>query len=271
MQKRVLNLRRSLSLNHLRKYRHLELAASHGLLLPSRVDRRPYQSQVWDQGQTGSCSAFSAKSHIEELQLNGLRASVPPGKDPMEWASGKFTPVAPFFHYWNTRALEGSTHTDAGASTLVDVATALETKGAVAETTWPTVMGNLLKCPPSTAYAEGYHHRLPLAYSLDQNITELKRCLNNGFGFLFGVLVYDSFMGASNGWIPVPDTTRESVQGGHALYMVGYDDASGCFIFKNSWGIEWGIAGYGMIPYTYILDPNLCFDLVTLRLSPMAA
>lgn len=268
MQQRVLNLRRSLSTNHLHPYRTMELSTQ-ALLLPSLVDRRSLQSPVWDQGNSGSCSAFSSKSHLEDLQLAEIRDTTP-NIDPLEWIKDKFTPISAYFHYWNTRALEGSTATDAGATTLVDVATALRTKGAVSEATWPATPQNLLKCPPSTAYGEAWHHKLPLHYVLDQNLAEMKRCLNNGFGFVFGVLVYGSFMEAGNGHIPTPNPFRENLEGGHALYMVGYDDARQCFIFKNSWSTQWGMQGYGYIPYNYILDPRLAFDFITFRLVPTA-
>lgn len=271
MQKRSLNLYRALSINHLQRYRHMELAASGSAILPPKVDRRPQQSPVWDQGQTGSCSAFSSKSHVEDLQLSSISTLTTADDYPFVWESRVFTPVSPYFHYWNTRAIEGTTHTDDGAANLVDVATAMETKGVVAESSWPSHPENLLKCPPSTVYGEGYRHRLPRAFSLDQNLVELKRCLANGYGFLFGVLIYSSFMQSPKGVIPMPNPYYETLDGGHALYMVGYDDASSMFIFKNSWGTSWGDAGYGYIPYSYILSPNLCFDHVTMRLAPMKA
>jgi len=41
--------------------------------------------------------------------------------------------------------------------------------------------------------------------------------------------------------MPGPD---EDVVGGHAVLAVGYDDASQTFIVRNSWGADWGQAGY---------------------------
>src|SRR5205085_3576943 len=32
--------------------------------------------------------------------------------------------------------------------------------------------------------------------------------------------------------------------GGHCVCIVGYDDAQGCWIAKNSWGTGWGESGY---------------------------
>ena len=39
---------------------------------------------------------------------------------------------------------------------------------------------------------------------------------------------------------------------GHAICVVGYSDPRQHFIFKNSWGEDWGDDGYGYIPYSYM-------------------
>jgi C1A family cysteine protease len=46
--------------------------------------------------------------------------------------------------------------------------------------------------------------------------------------------------------------TTGAYQGGHAVIIVGYDDAERCFIVKNSWGDEWGESGYFKIAYSQI-------------------
>lgn len=38
-------------------------------------------------------------------------------------------------------------------------------------------------------------------------------------------------------------------EGGHCVTIVGYDDADGCWICKNSWGLGWGDRGYFRIGY----------------------
>jgi len=40
--------------------------------------------------------------------------------------------------------------------------------------------------------------------------------------------------------------------GGHAILMVGWDDGANCFIVKNSWGMDWGEAGYFRIAYSEV-------------------
>lgn len=37
--------------------------------------------------------------------------------------------------------------------------------------------------------------------------------------------------------------------GGHCVEIIGYDDAQGCWICKNSWGTNWGEGGYFRIAY----------------------
>jgi len=45
--------------------------------------------------------------------------------------------------------------------------------------------------------------------------------------------------------------------GGHAMHVIGCDDSkqvlgqTGAFEVQNSWGPEWGDAGYCWIPYSY--------------------
>lgn len=43
-----------------------------------------------------------------------------------------------------------------------------------------------------------------------------------------------------------------NVSGWHAISICGYDDSTGRFTFKNSWGSWWGQSGYGTMPYNYI-------------------
>ncbi|WP_127716246.1 C1 family peptidase [Halobacteriovorax sp. HLS] len=39
---------------------------------------------------------------------------------------------------------------------------------------------------------------------------------------------------------------------GHAIVLTGYDDVKKIFHFKNSWGTNWGNAGYGTMSYDYV-------------------
>jgi C1A family cysteine protease len=95
----------------------------------------------------------------------------------------------------------------------------------------------------------------------------MKGCLAAGFPFVFGFTVYESFESdevAASGVVNMPGLL-EQVVGGHAVMACGYSDGQERFIVRNSWGEDWGQAGYFTIPYVYLLSKNLSSDFWTLR------
>lgn len=60
------------------------------------------------------------------------------------------------------------------------------------------------------------------------------------------LVVYQDFFSYSYG---VYRHVSGGVAGGHCVSLIGYDDASGYWIGKNSWGTGWGESGYFKIAY----------------------
>lgn len=58
--------------------------------------------------------------------------------------------------------------------------------------------------------------------------------------------VYNDFYSYNSG---VYRRTSNTVEGGHCVCVVGYDDATQCWICKNSWGTSFGESGYFRIGY----------------------
>jgi C1A family cysteine protease len=84
----------------------------------------------------------------------------------------------------------------------------------------------------------------------------MEGCLADGFPFVFGFTVYDSFESAEvarTGGLQMPKPI-EGVVGGHAVLAVGYDDKTERFTVRNSWGASWGKRGYSPCP-TRICSP----------------
>ena len=52
---------------------------------------------------------------------------------------------------------------------------------------------------------------------------------------------------------------------GHSMCAVGYSDSEKVFIIRNSWGPDWGLAGYFTMPYPYLLQGTLASDFWTIR------
>jgi C1A family cysteine protease len=66
--------------------------------------------------------------------------------------------------------------------------------------------------------------------------------------------VYSDFYYYSSG---IYKYTSGSLEGGHAVIIVGYNDGESYFIVKNSWGPEWGESGYFRIAYSELTSKVL--------------
>jgi C1A family cysteine protease len=92
-------------------------------------------------------------------------------------------------------------------------------------------------------------------------------CLAEGYPFVFGFTVYESFESAAvakTGVLNLPKP-KEKVLGGHAVMCAGYNDAAKRFLIRNSWGTDWGMQGYFTMPYDYLGNRNLSDDFWTIR------
>jgi C1A family cysteine protease len=217
--------------------------------LPTSVDLRPQCPPVWDQGQLGSCTAHAAAgAYAFDLKKQGLPALMP----------------SRLFIYYNERTLDGDVSSDAG-SYLRTAAKALNQFGVCDESAWPYVETKFAKKPtPATkTYTPAKKHLAASYASLDStNLAGLKATLASGLPFMIGFSVYASFESdevARTGIVPMP-AKSEAQLGGHAVLVVGYDDAKQRFIVRNSWGTGWGIAGYCEIPYAYLTNTKLASD-----------
>lgn len=79
-------------------------------------------------------------------------------------------------------------------------------------------------------------------------LRNVKSFLEAGFPVVFGFSVPSSVF--SRGKIEY--RRSESLLGGQAVLAVGYDEDN--LIFRNSWGHDWGDAGYGRLPYRFLLN-----------------
>jgi C1A family cysteine protease len=217
--------------------------------IPSSVDLRPGCPPVWDQGQLGSCTAHAAAAAFAfDLKKQGLPVITP----------------SRLFIYFNERTLDGDVSSDAG-SYLRTAAKALNKFGVCDEKAWPYVESKFAKRPtPASRTFTPAKKNIAVTYAaLDStNLAGLKATLASGLPFMIGFSVYESFESdavAKTGIVPIPARTEQQL-GGHAVLVVGYDDAKQRFIVRNSWGVGWGIAGYFEIPYSYLTDPKLASD-----------
>ena len=221
--------------------------------LPVKVDMRAKCPPVLNQGELGSCTANAISSaHLFDQMKQRAR--------------GKFQPSR-LFIYYNERRMEGTINSDAGAY-IRDGFKSIAKEGVCPETQWLYDVTKFAVKPTAGCYREATKHQAIQYLRLQQTLGQLKGCLAEGYPFVFGFTVYQSFESAQvarTGKVPLP-SMGESVLGGHATMAVGYSDADQRFIVQNSWGAEWGDKGYFYMPYSYLTDGDLAADMWTVRL-----
>lgn len=166
--------------------------------------------------------------------------------------------------YYNERVMEHTVFSDSGAQ-IRDGIKSVNKQGAAHEALWPYDISRFTQHPTADVVADGKLHKAVQYLRVTTALGQMRHCLAKDGPFVVGVSVYTSFMDATNGHIPMP-TIGEHLEGGHAILIVGYDDAAQTFRFRNSWGASWGEHGTGTLPYAYLADANLSDDAWTITL-----
>jgi len=186
-------------------------------------------------------------------------------------AFNKFLNASRLFIYKTTRNLTGVVG-DQGAY-LRDTMKAMVMLGVPPETYWPYDIAKFDNEPQAFTYSLAQNYKSVTYYKLDpvgtspaNVLVNIKMQLAANLPSMFGFTVYSSISNSAN--IPYP-SKGETVLGGHAICVVGFDDnkvvgtQKGALLIRNSWGTSWGDQGYGWLPYAYVLN-GLAVDFWTL-------
>ena len=216
----------------------------------SVVDLRVYCSPIEDQGNLGSCTGNAVAGAIELLDKR----------------AGRTLDVSRLFIYYYERLLEGTVNYDSGAY-IRDGIRATNKYGAPLESLWPYNISKFRTAPTTAAVNDAAKRKVTL-YERAVDFNACIDSLNNGFPVIVGFDVYSSFETPSvarTGMMPYPNTSRESLLGGHAVLLVGYNNATQRFIVRNSWGTNWGDRGYFYMPYQVIQNTRMSGDFWVIK------
>lgn len=218
---------------------------------PASVDLRKWCTPITDQEELGSCTA-NALAGLVGYFINRKM--------------GKIFEPSRLFTYYMTRKLEGSpTSQDTGA-TIRGTIGSLAQFGVPPESDWPYNMKKYKTIPDLYSSLRAQNYKGTKYALIDQPkmsradvLTAIRAQLAAGMPIEFGTAVWQEiFDVGSDGMIPYP-APDELPAGGHAVDAVGYDDnmtigsCKGAILIRNSWGTSWGMAGYGWLPYDYLL------------------
>lgn len=219
--------------------------------------RQEYMTPVYNQGHLGSCTANAVAAAIDA-------ARIVEGADPIG--------PARLGIYWLERFLEHTPAAQDHGAQGRDGFKAARKFGVLPESDWPYVdnakSAEFSADPRESPKWASDHWVLDQPYkSVGRSLVDFKRVLSNRQTVAFGFRVPGSFESreiAETGIMAYPDPD-DLTRDGHEVLAVGYlrDQPHYCLI-RNSWGTDWGIGGYFLMPWVWLLEPGLTSDFRTI-------
>lgn len=225
------------------------LRAAKMVALPEWVKLDRLIADILNQGGLGSCSSNAI--------VQGLRAAM----IRLGFASPAL--ASRLFLYYFMRAMIGTTQEDSG-SHIRNGFDVIRKLGFCPESEWPySDDDTTFKILPSAGATRTAFDQLGgLGYfRIDSKgadrVADVRAALAADYTVVFGTLVSDKFAEFKRDSAPLgPPEPSETILGGHALLVGGYDLATDDFDIVNSWGPEYGIDGWCKFDSSYIADPR---------------
>lgn len=235
--------------------------------LPDRVDLKQYVTKIYNQGSSGLCHSFAGAA------LKNMQETIEGGR--------KYF-MSPIALAKKVKEIDGDKTTE--GSTLLNVCKALTSYGTIEEIDYPYeyVAGSFNFADIKNEENVPKYKIGP--YAKCDNLNDIKQALNLKKGVLIGILCFQNIYDIINkGATVLPMPSGRSI-GGHAMFVVGYDDKltignqTGFLIVVNSWGEKCGEKGIIYIPYDYIelksKDTNFsylldAFSVIDLKNDPI--
>jgi C1A family cysteine protease len=208
--------------------------------LPVRFSRRSEFAPTRNQGQYGTCVGFATAAVKDNQEARNY--------------PGRGIVLSPLHLYALCKAQDGipdkeGTYPRVAMQVLHKAGICQEEILPYSRMSWP-------KLPevPNEANTDGQQFKIG-AYARLQTLDEVKQAIVRDGPVLAGILVCENFMHPTErGIIDMPSGR---ILGGHAICVMGYDDTmtarghTGFLEVRNSWGPDWGDAGYCWIPYDF--------------------
>jgi hypothetical protein len=220
--------------------------------LPASVDLTAYMPPVGNQGTVGTCvcwaTGYYARSITEAVTKNLSKQEM---ANPATQTSPK--------DLWEAIAKAEKMANCEGTNATYALSV-LQSRGSATLDVAPYGALNCDGAPSSAAAADARNHKIRYFRTVDRSITAIKRQLANKIPVIFAAIVGDPFQTYRGGVINY--SVQSGKVGGHAMTVVGYDDARSAFKIVNSWGTGWGEQGFGWVEYntfvnTFIRNENL--------------
>lgn len=191
---------------------------------------------IMNQGNCGSCVAFANVATLEAQTAISMNAA---------WLRPTYSPQALFA--CGGGGCDMGWYTDSGASSI-------KSKGVVDNSCAPYTMGSDGKDVKCTNFCANQAERTskhvvgtfkPSGGWGSNSVQAVKDALKKG-PLVTSMTVYEDFLAYGGG---IYKSTSSRSVGGHAISIVGYNDAERYWIIRNSWSEDWGEKGFARISW----------------------
>lgn len=225
--------------------------------VPSKYDLTDKFPPIGNQGQYGTCVAW-AVGYNTKTALNGIDNNWQ--KSDLANASRQ-TSAADLWMAIPANAkgtnCEG-TNFEPAFETLIK-------RGAASSQTAPYTSSLSCNANPQQAWAtEAANNKLESFRKINLNVNEIKTYISQNRPVVLGARLGDNFMSWNSSAVISSHSGFSQVgqHANHAMVIVGYDDSkgpNGAFKVNNSWGTNWGDAGYIWVDYNFMVNPEFGF------------
>lgn len=213
---------------------------------PASASVRQFITSILQQANLGSC--------VTQAGAQAVRAALVRAGNPQAGLLSRL------FAYYYARALSpGNTRVDSGTEIrcFFDV---IRKIGFCPEAIWPYDIAKFAKMPSADSLRAAFDQKTGIGYyristTGAQRIEDICTAIAGGYAVVFGTLLGREFVDYTHGAAPLNPPSGE-ILGGHGLVVAGYQPgpspSSVDFDICNSWGEDWGDAGYCAMTDTYM-------------------
>jgi hypothetical protein len=190
------------------------------------VDGQDWTTRVKSQSSCGACWSFAVMA-VAEAQYN-IESNDP------NWDLD-----------FSEQAMLSCSDGDCGGWAFTDAVDYLEASGAALEECMPYEADALVPCAEACSDLVEDPWEVSGALWTDGSSYSMKAMLQHG-PLAVSMVTYEDFDHYTGG---VYEHVYGDISGGHMVMLLGWDDDDGAWVCKNSWGEDWGEAGYFRIKY----------------------
>lgn len=207
------------------------------------VDLSKYLPPIRSQGQWGTCVSWAVthgKTIIEAVGKNLTQAD-------LQNDANRISPR----DLWEglDAQVKGS---NCHGTQIFYALDALQRRGAL---TWNNSPYESISCSISgkPGTSESLKHKIKYYRKIEQSVAAIKASLRNKIPIVMAGMINGNQWQSGYGGQIMADKSWIGTDG-HALLIVGFDDAKNAFKIANSWDATWGISGYCWIDYNFLVN-----------------